>query len=119
MAQFEEMSDLRVNHVVIVNFNGFEDMVDALGGVPICVPNEVNDPIGKIYLSAGTYTMDGEQALDYVRVRHSIGSQDTGDIGRMRRQQTFMASMVNEAVSAGTLFNPVRLGASSTRPPSP
>ena len=110
VAQFEKMSDLRVNHVVIVNFNGFEDMVDALGGVPICVPTEVNDPIGKIYLSAGTYTMDGKQALDYVRVRHSIGSQDTGDIGRMRRQQTFMASMVNEAVSAGTLFNPVRLG---------
>lgn len=110
VAQFEEMSDLRVDHVVIVNFNGFEDMVDALGGVPICVPTEVNDPIGKIYLSAGTYTMDGKQALDYVRVRHSIGSQDTGDIGRMKRQQTFMASMVNKALSSSTLFNPVRLG---------
>jgi len=109
VAQFEEMSGVRVNNFVIVNFNGFEDMVDALGGVPICVPTEVNDPIGKIYLSAGTYTMDGDQALDYVRVRHSIGSIDTGDIGRMRRQQEFMASMVNKAVSAGTLLNPIRL----------
>ncbi len=110
VAQFEKMSDLRVDHFVIVNFNGFESMVDALGGVPICVPTDVNDPIGKIYLSAGTYTMDGKQALDYVRVRHSIGSQDTGDLGRMRRQQTFMASMVNKALSSSTLFNPVRLG---------
>jgi LCP family protein required for cell wall assembly len=110
VAQFEQMTDILVDHVVIVNFNGFTDMVDALGGVPICVPNDVNDPIGRIYLSAGTYTMDGKQALDYVRVRHSIGSTDTGDIGRMRRQQEFMGSMVNKAVSAGTLFNPVRLG---------
>lgn len=110
IAQFEEMADLRINHFVIVNFNGFQDMVDALDGVPVCVPEEVNDPIGKIYLSAGTYTMDGKQALDYVRVRHSIGSTDTGDIGRMRRQQAFLASMVNKAVSAGTLFNPLRLG---------
>lgn len=110
ITQFEKMSGIRVNHFVIVNFNGFEDMVDALGGVPVCVPTDVNDPIGRIYLSAGTYTMDGKQALDYVRVRHSIGSTDTGDIGRMRRQQSFMASMVNTAISAGTLFNPLRLG---------
>ena len=53
--------------------------------------------------------MTGNQALNYVRVRHSIGTTDTGDIGRMKRQQAFLASMVNKAVSAGTLFNPVRL----------
>ena len=51
--------------------------------------------------------MKGQQALDYVRVRHGIS--DNGDIGRMKRQQTFLASMANKAVSAGTLANPVRL----------
>ena len=109
IAQFEKMSDLRVDHFVVVDFNGFKAMVDALGGVPVCVPQEVNDPIGRIHLRAGSYEVSGEQALDYVRVRHYIGTTDTGDIGRMKRQQAFLASMVNKAVSAGTLFNPVRL----------
>lgn len=109
IAQFEEMSDLRVNHFLVVNFAGFKNMVDALGGVPVCLPQEVNDPVGRIYLPAGTYNVKGNQALDYVRVRYSIGTEDTGDIGRMKRQQAFLASMVNKAVSAGTLFNPKRL----------
>jgi LCP family protein required for cell wall assembly len=107
--QFEHMSKLRIDHFVVVNFAGFKNMVDALGGVPVCVPNEVNDPIGRIYLPAGSYTVKGSQALDYVRVRHSIGTTDTGDIGRMKRQQAFLASMANKALSAGTLFNPKRL----------
>jgi LCP family protein required for cell wall assembly len=107
IAQFEEMSNLRVNHFVVVDFNGFKDMVDALGGVPVCVPEEVNDPIGRIYLPAGSYEVTGNQALDYVRVRHDIG--DGGDVSRIKRQQAFLAAMVNKAVSAGTLFNPPRL----------
>ncbi len=109
IAQFEKMSQLRVDHFVVVDFNGFKSMVDALGGVPVCVPTEVNDPIGRIYLPAGSYEVSGQQALNYVRVRHSIGTTDTGDIGRMKRQQAFLASMVNKAGSAGTLFNPPRL----------
>jgi len=109
IAQFEKMTKIRVNHFVTVNFAGFKDMVDALGGVPVCLPEPVNDPIGKIYLKAGRYDITGEQALGYVRVRHNIGSIDTGDIGRMKRQQAFLASMVNKAVSAGTLLNPHRL----------
>jgi LCP family protein required for cell wall assembly len=107
--QFEEMTRLRVDHVVVVNFAGFKDMVDALGGVPVCLPKEVNDPIGRIYLPAGSYTVKGSQALDYVRVRHSIGTTETGDIGRMKRQQTFLAAMANKALSAKTLVNPKRL----------
>jgi LCP family protein required for cell wall assembly len=107
IAQFEEMSDLRINHFVVIDFNGFKSMVDALGGVPVCLPEEVNDPIGKIYLPEGSYEVSGDQALDYVRVRHEIS--DNGDIGRIKRQQTFLAAMVNKAVSAGTLFNPPRL----------
>ncbi len=107
--QFEKMTGVRVDHFVVVDFQGFKDMVDALDGVPVCLPEEVNDPIGRIYLPAGSYTVKGSQALDYVRVRHSIGTTDTGDIGRMKRQQTFLAAMANKALSAGTLFNPKRL----------
>ncbi len=107
--QFEKLTNIRVNHFVVVDFQGFKGMVDALGGVSVCVPKEVNDPIGRIYLPAGSYEVTGNQALNYVRVRHSIGTVDTGDIGRMKRQQAFLASMVNKAVSAGTLANPIRL----------
>jgi LCP family protein required for cell wall assembly len=109
IAQFEQMTGVRVNHFVTVDFNGFVDMVDALGGVPVCLPEPVNDPIGKIYLKAGRYDITGEQALGYVRVRHNIGTTDLGDIGRMKRQQAFLASMVNKAASADTLFNPTKL----------
>jgi LCP family protein required for cell wall assembly len=105
----EKLTNIRINHFVVIDFNGFRDMVDALGGVEVCVPQEVNDNIGHIYLPAGTYNVKGQRALDYVRVRHDIGTVENGDIGRMKRQQTFLASMTNKAVSAGTLVNPVRL----------
>jgi LCP family protein required for cell wall assembly len=107
IAQFEQMTDIRVDHFVVVRFDSFRSMVDALGGVEICVPVEVDDQIGKIYLPEGRYLATGQQALDYVRVRHVIS--ENGDIGRMKRQQTFLAAMTNKAISKGTLLNPVRL----------
>jgi LCP family protein required for cell wall assembly len=103
----EQLTGVRIDHFAVVKFDGFKYMVDALGGVEVCVPQEVNDDIGKIYLPAGTYEADGDQALDYVRVRHALSNN--GDIGRMKRQQTFLASMANKAISAGTLANPVKL----------
>jgi LCP family protein required for cell wall assembly len=104
----ERLTDVRIDHFVVVDFNGFKKVVDALGGVQVCVPQEVNDTTGHIHLPAGTYNVTGQRALDYVRVRHDLGVPN-GDIGRMKRQQAFLASMTNKAISAGTLANPVRL----------
>ncbi len=104
----EKLTDIRIDHFVVINFAGFQDMVNAINGVTICVPKEVNDDIGNIHLPAGTYKVNGRQALDYVRVRHDLGAP-TGDIGRMKRQQSFIAAMIAKVVSAGTLANPVRL----------
>ena len=103
----EQLTGIRVDHFVVVEFDGFRHMVNALGGIPICVPEEVNDTIGNIHLPAGSYEASGDQALDYVRLRH--GLSENGDIGRMKRQQVFLASMANKAISAGTLANPVKL----------
>lgn len=103
----ESLTDVRIDNFVVVDFNGFKNMVDALDGVPVCVPREVNDDIGNIYLPAGRYEVEGQQALNYVRVRHVLS--ENGDIGRMKRQQAFLAAMANKAISAGTLLNPVRL----------
>ena len=104
----EKITDVRIDHFVVINFVGFKEMVNAINGVKVCVPEEVNDEIGRIHLPAGTYKVNGSQALDYVRVRHGIGAE-TGDIGRMKRQQAFIAAMVEKVVSKGTLANPVRL----------
>jgi LCP family protein required for cell wall assembly len=104
----ESLTGIRIDHFVVVDFVGFRSMVNAINGVTVCVPQEVNDTIGHIQLPAGTYKVNGQQALDYVRVRHDLGAP-TGDIGRMKRQQTFISAMIKKVVSAGTLANPVRL----------
>jgi len=104
----EHLTGIRIDHFVVVDFVGFRSMVNAINGVTVCVPQEVNDTVGHIQLPAGTYKVTGQQALDYVRVRHDLGAP-TGDIGRMKRQQTFVSAMIKKVVSAGTLANPVRL----------
>ncbi|HEX2892777.1 MAG TPA: LCP family protein [Marmoricola sp.] len=104
----EHLTGIRINHFVVVDFVGFRAMVNAINGVTVCVPTEVNDTVGHIRLPAGTYKVNGQQALDYVRVRHDLGAP-TGDIGRMKRQQSFISAMIKKVVSAGTLANPVRL----------
>jgi LCP family protein required for cell wall assembly len=105
--QFEQLTGVHVDHYVVVDFNGFKGMVDAIGGVEVCLPHEVNDPIGHITLPAGTHTFSGTQALNYVRERHDLGNGS--DIGRMKRQQAFIASMAHQAISANTLANPIKL----------
>ena len=104
----EQLTGIRINHFVVVDFVGFRSMVNAINGVTVCVPTAVNDTVGHIQLPAGTYKVTGQQALDYVRVRHDLGAP-TGDIGRMKRQQTFISAMIKKVVSAGVLANPVRL----------
>lgn len=105
--QFEQLSGVRINHFVVLDFNGFKGMVDAIDGVEVCIPEEVDDEVGNIHLEAGTRTVKGQEALDYVRVRHGIS--DNGDIGRMKRQQAFIAAMANKVMSRGVLGRPDRL----------
>jgi LCP family protein required for cell wall assembly len=105
IAQFEHMTNIRIDHFVVVRFSSFNDMVDALGGVPVCVPKSVQE--GSVRLPAGTYEVSGDRALVYVQQREGVG--DGSDIGRMLRQQRFLAAMVKKGVSAGTLVNPIKL----------
>lgn len=105
--QTEQLTGVRVDHFVVVDFNGFKDMVDAIDGVEICIPEDVDDYTGNIHLKAGTREVKGKEALDYVRVRHGISNN--GDIGRMKRQQVFIAAMANKVMSAETLARPDRL----------
>jgi LCP family protein required for cell wall assembly len=108
LATVQHITDIAIDHFVVVNFVGFKDMVNAVHGVRVCVPTEVNDDEGNIHLPKGTYKVTGNQALDYVRVRNGLGAP-TADIGRMKRQQYFISQMISKVYSAGTLTNPVRL----------
>ncbi len=108
LATVQHITDVAIDHFVVVNFVGFKDMVNAVHGVPVCVPTEVNDHEGNIHLPKGTYRVTGNQALDYVRVRNGLGAP-TADIGRMKRQQYFISQMISKVYTAGTLANPVRL----------
>jgi LCP family protein required for cell wall assembly len=105
--QTEQLTGVHVDHFVVVDFNGFRDMVDAVNGVKICIPEDVDDYTGNIHLKAGTREVQGKEALDYVRVRHGISQN--GDIGRMKRQQVFIAAMASKVMAAETLTNPARL----------
>jgi LCP family protein required for cell wall assembly len=103
---FEEMSGLRIDHYVEINFVGFVRMVDALGGVEICTKRDIDDPKSHLVLPAGRHILDGVDSLKYVRTRQFDG---LGDLGRMKRQQEFAGAMLRKATSAGVLLNPVKM----------
>jgi LCP family protein required for cell wall assembly len=102
----ENMTDLKIDHYVEVNFAGFADVVDALGGIEVCTKKDIDDPKSHLVLAAGVHTLNGIEALKYVRTREFDG---LGDIGRMQRQQQFISSVLRKATSAGVLLNPITM----------
>jgi LCP family protein required for cell wall assembly len=104
VAQLEENTGVYVDHFIVVDFNGFGDMVDAVGGVPVCVPEDIVDKPRQIFVPAGDPSvLTGDEALDYVRARYVGELAQQNDISRIRRQQEFIAALVREVKSAGTL----------------
>ncbi|MEU1491249.1 LCP family protein [Streptomyces sp. NPDC005775] len=103
----EKMTGIRIDHHMVIDFDGFKDMVDAVDGVEICLKKPINDSAAHLKLPTGRQKLDGEQALGYVRVRKSIGNGS--DTERMDRQQQFLGALVNKVQSNGVLLNPTRL----------
>lgn len=103
----ESLTGIRIDHFVKVDFSGFKGMVDALGGVEICLPRAVNDRDSHLNLPAGRHIVRGEQALAYVRNRHGLG--DGSDLSRIKRQQLFMSSIVKKVTDGGLLSSPTKL----------
>ena len=102
----EAKMNLRIDHYVEVNFAGFKNVVDALGGIQVCTKRDINDPKSHLVLSAGVHTLDGIESLKYVRTRDFDGM---GDLGRMQRQQQFVSAIFRKATSSGTLLNPFKV----------
>ncbi|MFI6153926.1 LCP family protein [Kitasatospora sp. NPDC051170] len=103
----EKVTGIRVDHTIVVDFSGFASMTKAVNGVDICLPKaiyegDINPKLpkkGAMVLPQGKQTVQGQQALDYVRLRHGIG--DGSDIGRMKRQQAFLSSFASKVKKEG------------------
>ncbi|MFI5896244.1 LCP family protein [Actinoplanes sp. NPDC051513] len=108
----ENYTGVRLDHVALVDFAGFKEIVDALGGVDINVEtsftstHSLSGVNGKRHFDAGPQEMDGAAALDYARERYSFKD---GDFARIRHQQQVIKAILDKAASGGTLANPTKI----------
>jgi LCP family protein required for cell wall assembly len=107
VATLEQLSGIRVDHVVQIDFTGFKNMVNALGGITVCVKTTRHDHDSGDNLTAGSeHHINGDQALAFVRDRKGLPG---GDIERIADQQYFLSVVLHKVLSAGTLTNPAKL----------
>jgi LCP family protein required for cell wall assembly len=102
----QNLTGVRIDHYLQVDFEGFQSMVDKLGGVDVCLSRPAKDHFSGINLTAGKHHINGNVALAFVRQRHGLPN---GDIDRIKRQQQFLGAMIRKVLSAGTLANPFKL----------
>ena len=107
VAAVESLSGVRLDHFIEMNFEGFTTMVDAMDGVPVCLPEALQDRRANLDLPAGEQSVDGRDALALARTRHAVG--DGSDIARMGHQQQVMSAIVQRARSSVVLTHPDRL----------
>ncbi|MBA4607211.1 LCP family protein [Aeromicrobium sp. Marseille-Q0843] len=102
----ENLTGLKMDHLTIIDWEGFKDLSSAVGGVEVTIPESFYDPQQKIQWDAGTQTLEGKKALDYVRTRYGLAG---GDFDRIKRQQNFMRSLMGKMLSSGVTTNPTKL----------
>jgi LCP family protein required for cell wall assembly len=103
VAAINELTGLEIDHFMMADFNSVKELSETLGGVEVCLNQPVNDPKSGLDLPAGVSSIQGEQALAFLRTRAGFGNG--GDQGRIRAQQSFLASMVRKVNEEGTLNN--------------
>ncbi|MBG0854788.1 LCP family protein [Streptomyces spinoverrucosus] len=101
----EHMTRVKIDHYLEIDFTSFMRTVDVLGGVKICTARPLKDSHTGLNLPAGTHRLSGGQALQYVRARYVDGASD---LGRMQRQQHFLAALIDQSTSSGVLLNPMK-----------
>ncbi len=107
----QDLTGLRINRVIGIDFAGFQNMVDALGGVTVNVCGRIDDAeLGVVVAAGGVQTIRGQQALSLVRARNVKGDE-ASDLARIRRQQIVLSAILQQVTSAGTLLNPAKLDA--------
>ncbi|MEV6649441.1 LCP family protein [Streptomyces sp. NPDC051219] len=107
MRTVKELTGLTVDNFMMADFNAIKTLTTAVGGVEVCVAKDVNDEDSKLKLTKGTHTIEGEQALAFVRTRHSFGNES--DLDRIQTQQQFLSSLIRKMKSEDTLTSPGKL----------
>jgi LCP family protein required for cell wall assembly len=102
----EKVTGVHVDHYAEIGFAGFASLVDDVGGVRLCPPQPISDPLAGLNIPDGCQVLDGPQALGYVRTRHS----PRGDLDRVVRQREFLGALIARASSPAVLLNPFRAG---------
>ncbi|KRD17260.1 MULTISPECIES: LCP family protein [unclassified Streptomyces] len=107
MRTVKEVTGITVDHFMMADFNAVKTLTTAVGGVEVCLAHSVDDKESKLKLPAGKSVVEGEQALAFVRTRHSFGNQ--GDLDRIKVQQQFLSSLMRKMSSSDTLTSPTKL----------
>lgn len=104
----EKLTGMDINYAGLITFDGVAKMADAIGGVEVCVDGPINDPHTRLkFPKAGEYTIQGYEALAFLRSRHGVG--DGSDLGRISSQQHYLSSMVRKIQDEGVLLDPAKV----------
>ncbi|HET6354590.1 LCP family protein [Streptomyces sp.] len=107
MRTVKALTGVTVDHFMMADFNAVKTMTSAVGGVEVCLAKDIKDKDSKLNLPAGKHVIEGEQALAFVRTRHSVGFG--GDLSRIEIQQQFLSSLIRKMKSSDTLSSPTKM----------
>jgi LCP family protein required for cell wall assembly len=107
MRTITELTGLKMDHFMVADFNAVKTLTSAVGGVDVCLAKDIKDKDSKLDLPKGEHTIEGEEALAFVRTRHSVGFG--GDLSRIELQQQFLGSMLRKLKSNDTLTSPSKM----------
>src|SRR6516165_696944 len=99
----ENVTGLKIDHYMGIGFGGLVAVVNTIGGVQICLKTAINDSYSGVNLSAGCHNLNGDQALSFVRDRHSFATED---LQRIQDQRAFISALLKKATSPGVYLNP-------------
>jgi LCP family protein required for cell wall assembly len=103
MQTVTDLTGIKLDHYAVVDFTGFEQMINALDGVPMCIPNKISSKKANLYLEAGPQVLDGTTALAYARARTGEGLPEGTDLRRIDRQQELMMNVLRKALGMNLL----------------
>ncbi|MFE7434592.1 LCP family protein [Streptomyces tendae] len=107
MRTVTELTGVTPDNFMVADFNAVKTLTSAVGGVEVCLAKDIDDPDSHLKLPAGKHTVEGEQALAFVRTRHSVGFG--GDLSRIEIQQQFLGSLMRKLKSNDTLTSPTKM----------
>lgn len=101
----QALTGVKIPYLGVIDFRGVIEMSNAIGGVEVCVASPIDDKYSKLQLEAGLHTLQGKQALAFLRTRHGVG--DGSDLARISNQQVFLTSLLRKVKNEGVLSNPI------------